>query len=233
MARDKKMHVPALNTEGLEGKALCGRQAEYPPDSHEAIRFKALSDDPLGPRNFVRSPSANGDGWCQSCLTELRAEQSLFDLGDQRIRRLRLKPERDRHREFVTRFVKEEYGGLSLEEIAAREDVPIKVVDREDWQAYVQVGTLRRGRVEFGGIHRSNAFGHSQEIALPADLSPHEREFTLAHELAHHFLHANYYAMPKRNREGKMELARYYDRIWEREADEFGRFLIALSRREG
>ena len=230
----RKKHIPALTTKGLKGKALCGRQVKYPTGNHNQIRFEALTEDPHSSDLWVKTVDKS-DQWCQSCLAEFRGEQYSFERGDKKVRRLRLKPDRDRHRERMIKFVKGNYSGLSLDEIAARENVPIKVVDMSSWQTYLRKGIYKgkkgdsREAESTGGNMRSDAFGHLGEITLNPDMDPEEREFTLAHELGHHFLDSQFHMMPTRV-EGKLTMAPYYDGSWEGEATRFGTFLISLSK---
>jgi Zn-dependent peptidase ImmA (M78 family) len=84
-----------------------------------------------------------------------------------------------------------------------------------------------------GRYRRRYGTQNSDIIHLSEDLSPKQREKTLAHELGHFFLrHAELRHRWMANQDGKVEY-RYYrhdEPEWETEADEFGKFLMSLSK---
>ena len=126
--------------------------------------------------------------------------------------------------------LKEGCSGKSLDEIAAEYGVRIKTLPFASWQLDAR-GRYRR---RYGGQNRDVI--NSDVIHLSEDLTPKEREEVLAHELGHFFLRHN--ELRHRwmvDQDGNVEYRpyRHDEPQWEPEADEFGKFLISLSKRKG
>ncbi len=118
--------------------------------------------------------------------------------------------------------LKEKCCGKSLDEIATEYGVRIKTLPFASWQLDAR-GRYRR---RFEGRE-------SVVIHLAEDLTRKEREEVLAHELGHFFLRhgeLRHRWMVDRGGNRQWRPYRRNEPEWETEADEFGRFLISLSK---
>ena len=137
---------------------------------------------------------------------------------------------REKNAEMWRRTLSKTCRGKSLDEIAAMQGVQVKTLPFALWQLDAR-GRYRR---RYGGRNRDVI--NSDVIHLSEDLTPKEREEVLAHELGHFFLRHN--ELRHRwmvDQDGNVEYRpyRHDEPQWEAEADEFGKFLISLSKRKG
>jgi Zn-dependent peptidase ImmA (M78 family) len=124
------------------------------------------------------------------------------------------KAERGQFRKILESDLKETCSGMSLEEIAAHEGITIR-----------DVGFLGG----YLGKYRKSYCGQQNVILLVEGLTPEQREETLAHELAHYYLHVS---DPRLMIDQDRNIAlrpRYPRTEYEHEADDFGKFLMSLS----
>ena len=134
---------------------------------------------------------------------------------------------RDRDARRWKAILKETCSGKSLDEIAAEYGVKVKTLPFALWQ----IDTRGRYRRRYSGLNHDVI--HSDVIHLSEDLTPREREEVLAHELGHFFLRHN---QPRHrwmvDQDGNVEHRpyRHDEPEWESEADEFGKFLMSLSK---
>src|SRR5512136_191530 len=81
-----------------------------------------------------------------------------------------------RETESMTQYVKEDYEGMSLNQIAAKEGVTILDSGQKSW----------RYPAAYSGKYREGYYGQQNVILLKKDLTPRDRRETLARELAHY-----------------------------------------------
>ena len=137
---------------------------------------------------------------------------------------------REKNAEMWRRTLSKTCRGKSLDEIAATIGVQVKTLPFALWQLDAR-GRYRR---RYGG--RNHDVIHSDVIHLSEDLTPKEREETLAHELGHFFLRHNQPRirwMVDQDGNGAWRSYRHDEPEWEIEADEFGKFLMSLSKKNG
>ena len=132
---------------------------------------------------------------------------------------------REKAAEHCKATLKKTCRGKSLDEIAATMGVQVKTLPFALWQ------------LDARGRYRRRVEGRQADVIhLAEDLTPREREEVLAHELGHFFLrHGELRYRWMVNQAGKREwrLYRRNEPEWETEAEEFGKFLISLSKGKG
>jgi hypothetical protein len=130
---------------------------------------------------------------------------------------------RGKNAEMLKRTLNETCRGKSLDEIAAEYGVQVKTLPFALWQVD------QRGRYVCRYGERQ-----SHVIHLAEDLTPKEREEVLAHELGHFFLRHNQLRYRRTvDQDGNVAYRLCHDKPeWEAEADEFGKFLMSLSKRK-